>query len=187
MTNVDGGASRQPSPLDLHAVARLAGQVQEFGFDSARLVVGRFAEMFERFQSTTVRSGSAGPLLWLLGPVTRGPSDQPDGLLLADVEPGGRCAARMWLHNPTGASVSNLRFWSQGFVTHDRETLPPSVITFSPPNVRSIEPEASLEVRVWVAVPSATIPGTYHGQILVEGLPEEAFPARVNVVDPVNR
>jgi len=187
VTNVDGGAFPRPSGLDVDAAARLAGQVQEFGFDSARLVVGRFAEMFDRFQSSTARSGSAGPLSWVSGPMAQNPSDEPDALLLAHVEPGGRCAARMWMHNPTNSSVSNLRFWSQGFVTHDGKTLPPSAITFNPPNVPSIEPESSLEVTVSVAIPSATLPGTYHGQILVEGLPEEVFPARVNVVDPAVR
>ena len=186
MTNVDGGAFPQPSGLDLDAAARLAGQVQEFGFDSARLVVGRFSEMFDRFQSSTAKSGSAGPLSWLLGPMAHEPPDEPDALVLAYVEPGGRCAARMWLHNPTSSSVSNLRFWSQGFVTHNGETLPSSAVTFNPANVPSIEPESSLEVTVSVAIPSHTIPGTYHGQILVEGLPEEVFPARVKV-DPVER
>lgn len=187
MTNVDGGAFSRSFGLDLDAAARLAGRVQEFGFDSARLVIGRFADMFDRFQSSTSWGGSVGGLPWGLGPTAREASEETDALLLPDVEPGGRCAARMWLHNPTRSSIPNLRFWSHGFVTHDGETLPPSAITFSPSSVARIAAESSLEISASVAIPIGTIPGPYHGQLLVEGLPEEVFRARVNVVGPAVR
>jgi hypothetical protein len=72
-------------------------------------------------------------------------------------------------------------------VTHDGETLPASAVTFIPSIVESIGPECSLEISASVAIPIRTVPGAYHGQILVEGLPEEALRARVNVVKPSER
>ena len=187
MTNVNGGAFPQRFGLDLDVAARLAGQVQELGFDSARLVIGRFADMFDRFESSATWGASVGGLPWVLGPAAREAPEEQDALLLPDVELGGRCAARMWLHNPTNASIPNLRFWSQGLLTHDGETLPASAVTFIPSMVESIGPECSLEISASVGIPIGTVPGAYHGQILVEGLPEEALRARVNVIKPSER
>ena len=183
MTPTEDSPVLNPLRLDVPSAARLAGQVQEFGFDSARLVIGRFVEMFERFQSRTGSSGSFGDLPWVLLESTRQRSAGADALLLPDVVPGGRCGAAMWLHNPTRSTVRNLRFWSSGLVAHDGRILPPSAFTFRPPGVTAIGPDSSVAITASVAIPVSAVPGTYHAQVLVDGLPEEAFPARVNVVD----
>lgn len=172
-----------PLRSDVPTAARLAGDVQEFGFHSARLVIGRFVEMFERFQSSTSSGGSLGVLPWVWLNSTPEGSAGADALHLPDVGPGGRCSAKMWLHNPTRSKYQNLRFWSQGLVTHDGIAFPPSVITFAPAKLATVAPDSSVEITASVSVPVSAVPGTYHAQVLVDGLPEEVFPARVNVVD----
>ena len=182
MTPTDDGTPF-PARLDVPAAARLAGQVQELGFDSARLVIGRSVEMLERFQSSAGSSGSFADLPWLWPTPTRQRAARSDALILPDVGPGGRCSAKMWLHNPTRSRFLSLRLWSQGFVTHDGIALSPSAITFTPAKLATVDPDSSVEITASVAAPDSAVPGTYHAQVLVDGLPEEVFPARVNVVD----
>lgn len=161
----------------------LISQVQEFGFDSARVVVNRFAEMFERFQSGV---GIAGviPEFLLFG--DGGLVDRTaDGahFTLPDTEPGRRSNRQIWLHNPTAQASPRLRLWAPPLLTHDGHTLDPSAIVFTPSIVTAIEADSSLDILVTVSVPNDARPGKYHGQILVEGLPDTSFPLCIAVLE----
>ena len=58
-----------------------------------------------------------------------------------------------------------------------------ALVTFAPVRVERLDPGASAEILVALAVrPDATL-GLYHGQILVEGLDTTAFPVRARVVN----
>jgi hypothetical protein len=162
--------------------ARLSAQVQGLGFDSARLVVARFAEMFERFQAGTGAAVEAGRFLLLDGSGLRHGSADAGELVLPDVLPGDECSAPLWLHNPTSSSCQGLRLWSPGLSTHDGHTIDGSAIVFNPAGVARVPADSSLQILVIVAVPSSASPGTYHGQVLVEGLPDVAFAVSFNVV-----
>ena len=164
----------------------LISQVQEFGFDSARLVVNRFAEMFERFQSGVAIAGGIPDFLLLGegGPVGRiTDAGQSTQLTLPDTEPGGRCSRRIWLHNPTPQAGPRLRVWAPALLTHDGHALDRSVIAFAPSRVTAIEAHSSLDILVTVSVPHDARAGKYHGHILVEGLPDTSFPVCVTVLE----
>lgn len=108
-----------------------------------------------------------------------------DGLVIPDVAPGGRSSARMWLHNTTTSAVANLRPWARRPVNHARDRLPAGALAFSPPRIARLEAGGSQEILVTVRLAGDTPPGPYHGQVLVEGLPDAAFPIMVRVLPRV--
>jgi hypothetical protein len=114
------------------------------------------------------------------------PSAEHAGLRLPDVRPGGRVSARVWLHNTTATAAVNLRSWCLGLASHDGASLPPTAVTCTPERIDHLESGGSREVLVTVAVEDTATPGSYHGQLLVDGLPEAVFPLRVIVVADEN-
>lgn len=213
--------------------ARLAKDVQDLGFATARTIVERFVDMFAQFAGTTSDAGTAngggtgaGPSagaatrspFWLGGSdasmrnlqadmqqatdaylslmsqfseaslrffdTTRwwqAPTEAHDDLLLPQVAPGGRASARLWLHNTTASTASGLRPWCPGLSTHSGAALAATALTCQPERIDRLDAGESSEVLVTVAVPEDAAPGTYHGQLLVEGLPDVVFPVRVRV------
>ncbi|HEX3334513.1 MAG TPA: hypothetical protein VHS57_09235, partial [Acidimicrobiales bacterium] len=56
-----------------------------------------------------------------------------------------------------------------------------SALTCQPDRIERLEPGESRELVVTLAVGEDATPGTYHGQLLVDGLPDVVFPLRVTV------
>lgn len=236
MTNTDGDAYAA-SAAD---AARLAKDVQDLGFATARTIVERFVDLFSQFAGTGTAQGAgaaggdsapqgggggapAAPF-WLGGSdgsmrklqadmvqatdaylglmsqfseaslrlfdTTRWwqpSSAEHDDLVLPQVAPGGRASAHLWLHNTTAAPASGLRPWCPGLATHSGGTLPTASVTCQPERIDRLEAGASSDVLVTVAVPDDATPGTYHGQLLVEGLPDVVFGLRVLVQPATDR
>lgn len=178
--------TRRPGPLSsLDDTRGLVAQIQGFGFESARLVVSRFTEMFERFQAeagSVLVGGDLGTLAR-----TRGEDGEPGELRLPDVAPGGRCTARLWLHNPTESPSQGLRLWVSRLLAHDGKAIDSSAASFSPATVARIDADSSVEIVVTLNVPTETRSGRYHGQILVEGQPDTSLPISFNVLAPEER
>ncbi len=220
-----GEEAQNPFTAGSAEAARLAWEVQAFGFDAARAVVDRFAAVFEQFASTMGdrvsdgggARGSAPPfrlhtdpgsyrrlqsemqraadsyfaVLSQLNDVAlryfdtglsdAGPGGDADGLDLPDVSPGGRSSARLWLHNTTSAAAVGLRPWIPSLVNHAGGSLPADAVTFVPAGVDRLEAKASSAIVVILNVGEDALPGTYHGQILIERLPDVVFPLTVQV------
>jgi hypothetical protein len=107
-------------------------------------------------------------------------------LRLPDVAPGGRVSAKLWLHNTTAAAAADLRPWCPGLASHTRVSLPATAVTCAPERIDRLDPGASREVLVTVAVGEDAPPGAYHGQLLVEHLPDVVFPLRIRVLPKPN-
>jgi hypothetical protein len=111
------------------------------------------------------------------------PAPTPDAaLVLPDIAPGGWSSARLWLHNTTASTVTNLRPWSPGLAGHAGDALPLRAVTFSPERIERLDSGESREVVVAIRPGEAAVPGAYHGQVLIERLPEAVFPLAVRVV-----
>jgi len=249
MTNTDGDAFGA-SAAD---AARLAKDVQDLGFATARSIVERFVDLFAQFAgagpgaggstgggagSTGGGAGSTGDeasasgrdadaksapfwlggsdgsmrklqadmvqatdtYLSLMGQFSEASlrlfdttrwwqpsSTEQEDLVLPQVAPGGRASARLWLHNTTASTASGLRPWSPGLSTHAGAALAATALTCQPERIDRLDAGASSEVLVTVVVPEDAAPGTYHGQLLVEGLPDVVFPVRVRVQPAADR
>lgn len=103
-------------------------------------------------------------------------------LRLPDVAPGGRASARLWLHNTTASPATDLRPWCPGLASHAGASLPATAVTCAPDRIGRLGPDESREILVTVAVGEDATPGAYHGQLLVDGLPDVVFPLRACVL-----
>jgi hypothetical protein len=111
---------------------------------------------------------------------------EPGDLRLPDVAPGGRVSAKLWLHNTTATAAVELRPWCPGLASHTGVSLPGSAVTCTPGRIDRLDPGASREILVTVAVGEDAHPGAYHGQLLVEHLPDVVFPLRIRVQPKTN-
>jgi len=116
-----------------------------------------------------------------------GPETDQGELRLPDVAPGGRASAKLWLHNTTASGAVGLRPWCPVLASHTGASLPVTAVTCSPTRIDRRAPDQSREILVTVAVGEDASPGAYHGQILVDGLPDVVYPLRVRVVPATDR
>jgi hypothetical protein len=222
----DGDAGNRPFTLPADEAARLAREVQNLGFDAARLVVDRFVELFDSFSQDTVAEANNGHdsspgtasrvrlrtdgaegralkfeaqralesylavlrrlneagLAMLDGTGRGSPPDGTDALILPDVSPGGRVSARVWLHNTSTSAVLVARPWTPGLTCHNGKRIAAGSVTFSPSRIGRLDPGESCELLVMASVAGDATLGSYHGLILVEHLPEIAFPLTIQVL-----
>jgi hypothetical protein len=219
---VSGASSESPASSAGEA-ARLVQEVQNLGFEAARTIVVRFAELFAQFAAgslgtaTGATSGFSAPnknaqtlqsdvqraadsyfaLLCQLNEAglkfldaTRWwspPAAAPDDLTMPDVAPGGRVSAQLWLHNTTAAAAVGLRPWCPGLVSHSGASLPAAAVTCMPERIDRLDADDSRKVVVTLAVGEDAVPGAYHGQLLVDGLPDVVFALRATVVAAADR
>lgn len=228
-----GGTDGDPFASGAAEAARLAKEVQDLGFETAKTVVERFVEMCGRFTSADAGAGAGTPgregggmppPFWFGGTdesfgklqsdmvratdayfgvlrqlneaslrffdATRfadasrwwGPARTEAGdLILPEVAPGGRASARLWLHNTTSSAAAGLRPWCSGLTGHSGASIPAAAVTCQPDRIERLDPGESRELVVTVAVGDDTTTGLYHGQLLVDGLPDVVFPMRVTV------
>ena len=92
----------------------------------------------------------------------------------------------MWLHNTTASPAVDLRPWCPGLASHTGASLPASAVTCAPDRIARLGPDESSEVLVTVAVGEDAAPGAYHGQLLVDGLPDAVFPLHARVLPAPN-
>jgi hypothetical protein len=137
--------------------------------DSYMALVGQLNEAGLRFLQTAQWSQPQG-------------TEQAD-LRLPDVAPGGRVSAKVWLHNTTSSEAIDLRPWCPALANHSGSTLPATAVSCAPERIDRLDPGASGEILVSVAVAAEIAPGTYYGQLLVDGLPDVVFPLRLHVLD----
>ncbi|HEX9314786.1 MAG TPA: polyprenyl synthetase family protein, partial [Actinomycetota bacterium] len=119
---------------------------------------------------------------WLARRLSRRAAPGPDAVVLPQAGAGGRCSARLWLHNTSPATERSLRPWTPGLHSDAGRMVPGHAIEFVPPSVERLDPGQSRELLVVGDVPSGTPPGFYHGQVLVEGLPGVALALMLEVV-----
>ncbi len=113
------------------------------------------------------------------------PTEQGE-LRLPDVAPGGRASARLWLHNTTASPATDLRPWCPGLASHTGASLPATAVTCAPDRIGRLGPDESGEILVTVAIGEDAAPAAYHGQLLVDGLPDVVFPLRARVLPAPN-
>jgi len=173
----EGGGSPGPAPpfrlrADPGGYRRLQSDVQRAA-DSYFAVLGQLSDValqyFDMSRSDTAPPGDA------------------DGLDLPAVAPGGRSSARLWLHNTTSAAADGLRPWIPSLVDHAGGSLPAGAVTFVPATVGHLDAESSSAIVVVLDVGDDALPGTYHGQILIEHLPDVVFPLTVHVTSATVR
>jgi len=217
------GTNNDPFTSGAAEAARLVQEVQELGFQAARTVVERFAELFTQFATANGAAGTPGqgdgPFGWwgsdrsrqawqsdmqraadsymaLVGQLNEAglrflqsaqwspPSrTQQDDLRLPDVARGGRVSAKLWLHNTTESPVLRLRPWCPGLAGHTGAALPATAVTCAPERIGRLDPGESQEILVTVTAGEDAPPGAYHGQLLVDGLPDVVFALRLQVLD----
>ena len=139
--------------------------------DSYLAILGRLNETSLMFFDTARTWGVRSPAV--------------ESLVIPDVAPAGRSSARMWLHNTTTSAVANVRPWTRRLVSHTGARLPAAAVAFSPKRIDRLDAGESQEILVTVHVDDDAAPGPYHGQVLVEGLPDAAFPIVARVVPRV--
>jgi hypothetical protein len=91
-------------------------------------------------------------------------------------------SAKVWLHNTTASAEADLRPWCPGLASHGGAALAASAVSCAPERIDRLEPGASRELLVTVAVGEDTVAGAYHGQLLVDGLADVEIPLRVRVL-----
>ena len=106
-------------------------------------------------------------------------------LVLPEVAPGGRCSSRIWLHNATSSAVTAVRPWTGALASHFGATLSDETVTFDPQVVSRLDPGESHELLVTACIAEDAALGSYHGQILVEHLPDVVLPLTIVVVPGV--
>ena len=141
--------------------------------DTYVAILGQLNEAGLRFLDATRWSESPG-------------ADQHD-LQLPDVAPGGRVSARLWLHNTTAAPARELRPWCPGLASHAGASFPATALTCAPGRIDRLDPGANCEILVTLTAGDDVSPGAYHGQILVDGLPDVVFALRARVLAAADR
>lgn len=101
-----------------------------------------------------------------------GEQEAPDALLLGPVAPGSEATASLWLHTFEGPAAAPAVLHCTDLTSSSRAVLPGTAVSFDPPALSTSEAFTSLEIAVVLPVPAETTPGTYHGWLLAEGLPE---------------
>ncbi len=164
----DGGRSTSGSWGFDRSAQTLASDMQRAA-DSYLAIMGQLNEAGMRFLDAS---------RWF----QQTPGAQQKELRLPDVAPGGRVSARLWLHNTTASTATDLRPWCPGLVSHSGPSLPTTTVTCAPERIDRLDPDASREVLITVTVGEDASSGAYHGQLLVDGLPDVVFPIRAQVL-----
>jgi hypothetical protein len=124
-------------------------------------------------------------LAMLDGTIRESRPEGAEALTLPEVSPGGRTSARVWLHNTSTSAVLAARPWTPGLTSHHGRRIPAASVTFSPSRIERLDPGESCELLVMARVAEDATLGSYHGLILVEHVPEIAFPLKIEVVPGV--
>jgi hypothetical protein len=158
--NGDGNGHAPPPPGDRRQ------QMRQLRADAERLI-----ELYADW-TRALLDGAAR-----LADVDRAPVE----LLVAKGSPGEPASATAWLHVLDGPPAPAARLHATDLASHDGTVVPGRLIAFDPPAATTSDRATSLEVTLTIAVPDGATPGTYHGHVLADGLPEVCLPLRLEV------
>jgi hypothetical protein len=113
-------------------------------------------------------------------------SAEPEVLELGPVRPGDTVEADLWLHAPPGRLTAPARLHITALTAHDGTTVPADAMGFEPavlvPTTTGNGGQTTPTTRVRLRAPDDVPAGSYHGHVLVDGLPEIALAVRAQVV-----
>jgi hypothetical protein len=112
-------------------------------------------------------------------------SAEPEVLVLGPVRPGDTVEADLWLHAPPGRLTALARLHVTALTAHDGATVPADALAFEPgvlvPTTAGDDGLTAPTTRVRLRAPDDAPAGSYHGHVLVDGLPEIALAVRADV------
>ena len=105
-----------------------------------------------------------------------------DPLTLPPTAAGGRSESELWLHNRSGAAVTDVRVHCGDLRRHDGWAIASSTIDFEPVHLDELPDLTSRGIRAVVDVPADTPPGIYRGTVLAANLPSLWLVVELDVV-----
>jgi hypothetical protein len=160
--------------------AERAKQARRFRADAERLV-----ELYAEWTRMLV-DGAASLAEQAAGisPSAGSPEGEPapSALVLGPASAGATTTTSAWLHVLDGPAAAPAALHATALVAHDGAAVPGSACTCTPAVLETSAARTTSEIRVSVRVPDGTRPGTYHGHLLADGLPEVALALRLEVV-----
>jgi hypothetical protein len=109
------------------------------------------------------------------------PAERPqDAPLVLTGSPGEPAEAPLWIHNTTGTEVGDVAAWMTTLTAHEGAEIAGSSGAVTP-SALAVPAGGSLDALLTIKVPMSTLPGLYHGHVLVTGLPSASLPVRLVV------
>jgi hypothetical protein len=149
-----------------------AERLVELYADWTRMLVDGAASLAEQAVGAAPADGSA----------PRGAAAVSDALVLGPASAGATTTASAWLHVLDGPAAAPAPLHATDLVAHHGGAVPGEALTCTPSALHTAAARTTSEIRVTVQVPGETGPGTYHGHLLAEGLPEVVLALRLEVV-----
>jgi hypothetical protein len=158
-TEADGESPTGGTPADLAKMSRRlradAERLVELYATWTRALVEGAANLAEQAMEGGRRQGHAEAAL-RLGPAARGTTT----------------GAEAWLHVLDGPPGPPARVHCSDLVAHHGDRIDGELVSTVPAVLDTAASRTSAPIAVTVAVPDSIRPGTYHGHLLAEGLPE---------------
>jgi hypothetical protein len=159
-----------PAPADITQLSR------RLRADAERLV-----ELYAGWTRALVE-GAATLAEQAVGNGARADGSAEAALRLGPAAAGTTTTAGAWLHVLDGPPGPPARVHAGDLVAHHGARIPGERVSTTPAVLDTAAPRTSTEVMVSVAIPDRTRPGSYHGHLLADGLPEVVLPIVVEVV-----
>jgi hypothetical protein len=171
--DADDGADAIPGA---EAEADRAREVRRLRADGERLL-----EMWGEWLRVLLDAAADGAEAGVVGR-NGGAAHPADGpLRLGPVRAGQPASARAWLHVLDGPPGPPARLSATALTAHDGAAIDAGAARFEPAVLDSFDLRTTHELVVTVAVPDDTPPGTYHGHVLANGIPEVSLAVRLEV------
>lgn len=205
MTTEEGRerSGSQP-PFDSLAGLRALGEVQRRGLEAANQVVSRLVAQPGADPGPQGAANGADPVAqfvamteaWMNALSSMIPGDSPNGsaaapegiaadpLVMPHITAGTCGTGEFWLHNNSGASVSDVRLHCGDLRSHSGWALQADNVSFEPAEIRELPDRSSRGITLAVDVPTGTPPDVYRGSLLASNLPEVWLPIEVRVTGP---
>lgn len=131
-------------------------------------MLGMMRAAWDFFSDTAV---GAGAMAWGGG----GAAD------LGSAPAGGSTSGTVYVHVGRDSVPDEVKVRVGEMVTGHGETLPPEAFSFEPASIDTPEAGRSYSVKVTVAVPEGSTPGSYHGHFFADTEPPRAVPVSLVV------
>ena len=135
--------------------------------------VDLYTDLFQRFVSSFISEMTETLTAAATG------AEQPVPVIMVG-RPGSTTGAFVWIHNRSGALVTEFGLRMTDLSTADGGRVSSALATIDPDR---LEPSSESRRSAWltVSVPEDAGRGTYHGHLLAEGLPDAAVALRLVV------
>jgi hypothetical protein len=158
----------------------------QLGFAELRRSVTRsldlYLELAERFFDSSTRSFESA--LRARGvSVTGAQEEGPWTPVRPDALPGGRALAKIWLHNSTTATLTDVTFRPTDLTAHTGATIGAAAVTIAPSRIEDVSPGTSVGLDLSIEVSTAAAAGLYAGYVLVSPVPDAVLPVLMRVGD----